>query len=461
MKRIELVFAAVLVPLDYVVLLLAGWTAYNLRFHQVTSFLPVVNTIPAGTFMKIAALVAVGWIGVLALAGVFAVRQPRLSRELGRIFLGASTAVLLIIVFIFFRREFFASRFIIVASWVLAVVFLWITHALVRGIQRLLLRQGIGARQIVVIGNDANSAELTAAFRHRADSGYRVLRQFPLVSLETLTQLKELLSQGNVDEVLQADPNTSRPQSLQLLELCTEHGVVFKYAADVFDTQVGRIMTSDFAGVPLIEIRRTPLDGWGRIIKRTVDVVGATLGIVVLAIPSAVVAAIVKVDSAGPVFARLERVGQGQRRFRLWKFRSMIRDAEALKPQLASQNERADGPLFKMANDPRITRVGKWLRKTSIDEFPQLLNVWRGDMSLVGPRPHEPAEVARYEQPHKKLLTVRPGMTGMAQVSGRSNLSFDEEARLDTYYIEHWSLGLDLQILLRTPMAIFHTETAA
>lgn len=139
----------------------------------------------------------------------------------------------------------------------------------------------------------------------------------------------------------------------------------------------------------------------------------------------------------------------------------MIRDAEALKPQLADHNERADGPLFKMSNDPRITRVGRWLRKTSIDEFPQLINVFLGQMSLVGPRPHEPQEVARYEKHHKKLLTVRPGMTGMAQVSGRSNLSFEDEARLDTYYIEHWTIGLDIQILARTPMAIIHTEMAA
>ncbi len=461
MKRIELVFAALLVPLDYLALLLAAWTAYNLRFHQVASLLPVVNTIAAGDFMRTAAWVTIGWLAVLGLAGAFAVRQPRLSSELGKIFLGVSTAVLLVIVFIFFRREFFASRFIILASWILAVVYLWFVHSVVRGIQRLLLRQGVGARQVVVIGSDQTTKDLVTAFRTRPDSGYRVVHQFPSVSIETLEQLRELFRQGNIDEVLQADPAISRAQSLQLLELCTEHGVVFKYAADVFDTQVGRILTSDFAGVPLIEIRRTPLDGWGRISKRALDIVGSTVGIVILAVPSLVVAAVIKLDSAGPIFKRLERVGQGQRRFRLWKFRSMIRDAETMKAQLAGQNERSDGPLFKMTNDPRITRVGRFLRRSSIDEIPQLINVFRGEMSLVGPRPHEPEEVARYEKHHKKLLAVRPGMTGMAQVSGRSNLSFEDEARLDTYYIEHWSLGLDIQILLRTPLAVLQTRTAA
>ena len=138
----------------------------------------------------------------------------------------------------------------------------------------------------------------------------------------------------------------------------------------------------------------------------------------------------------------------------------MIRDALAMRDQLSAQNERLDGPLFKISNDPRITRVGRWIRKTSIDEIPQLINVLRGDMSLVGPRPHLPEEVARYEKHHKKLLTIRPGMTGMAQVSGRSDLTFEDEVRLDTYYIEHWSLGLDLQVLLRTPLAVLSTRSA-
>jgi exopolysaccharide biosynthesis polyprenyl glycosylphosphotransferase len=215
------------------------------------------------------------------------------------------------------------------------------------------------------------------------------------------------------------------------------------------------------AGVPVMVIKRTPLDGWGRILKRSFDLLGAAIGIVLLAIPCLVVALLIKIDSAGPVFVRLDRVGEGQRRFRLWKFRSMIRDAEIMKTQLMDKNERSDGPLFKISADPRITRLGRWLRKTSVDELPQLFNVLRGDMSLVGPRPHEPAEVARYEKRHKKLLAIRPGITGMAQISGRSKLPWEEEVRLDTYYIEHWSLGLDLQILLRTPAAVFSVRNAA
>ncbi|MEK7537525.1 MAG: sugar transferase [Patescibacteria group bacterium] len=459
-RRIDLLFAALLVPLDYASLLAAGWLAYTLRFRQITSLLPIVDTVPFGTYARLLVIVAIGWVAVLALAGVYRLRQP-VSSELGRIFLGASTAVLLVIVFIFFRREFFASRFIILAGWVLAVIMLWLVHLLVRGLQRLLLRRGIGARQVVLFGHDRTAEEIVRMFRHQPGMGYQVRQAWAEVSLDSLAAVDDLLKTGTIDEVIQADPTIPKAQTLQLLERCTDHGVTFTYAADVFDTQAGNVVFRDLAGVPMIEIKRTPLDGWGRILKRTLDLALGWLAAMAAFVPGLIVAIIIKLDSAGPVFVRLDRVGQGQRKFKLWKFRSMIRDAHALKPQLLARNERADGPLFKITRDPRITRVGRFIRKTSIDEVPQLINVIRGQMSLVGPRPHEPEEVARYDAGHKKLLTIKPGMTGMAQVSGRSNLSFEEEVQLDTYYIEHWSLGLDLAILLRTPLAVIRTDTAA
>lgn len=458
--RLDLVVAAALVPLDYVALIAAGWLAYSVRFHQLVDILPIVATVPFSGFLRLLMVVAIGWVGILALTGVYRLRQP-LSAELGRVFLGASVSVLLLIVLIFFQREFFASRFIIIASWLFAVVLLWLVHSLVRGGQRWLLSRGVGVRQVVLFGHDATSEEIVRVFRAQPGMGYRILQAWADVSRDTLTAFDTVLASGTVDEVIQTDPNMPRPQTLQLLERCAEHGVVFRYAADVFDTHAGNVRFLDLAGVPMIEIARTPLDGWGRILKRGLDIVGSSLGIVLLAIPAAVVAVIIKLDSDGPVFIRLERVGQGQKIFRLWKFRSMIKNAQAMKAQLMAQNERHDGPLFKIERDPRITRIGRFIRKTSIDELPQLLNVWRGDMSLVGPRPHEPEEVARYDVRHKKLLTIKPGMTGMAQVSGRSNLSFEDEVRLDTYYIEHWSFRLDLTILVRTPLAVMKTETAA
>ncbi len=459
-QRLDLSFAAVLVPLDYAALLAAGWLAYTLRFNQAADLLPIVATVPFGTYLRILAIVAAGWTAVLAMVGVYRLRQP-VSSELGKIFLGASTSVLLIIVLIFFQREFFASRFIIIAGWLLAVLLLWLMHLLIRGIQHILLRQGIGARQVVLFGHDQTAEEIVRLFRRRPAMGYRVLHAWSDVSVDSLAAFDTLLDSGQIDEVLQVDPTIPKTQTLQLLERCSAHGIPFSFAADVFDTQAGNVIFHDIAGVPMIKIQRTPLDGWGRILKRGVDILVGTAVFLIVLIPGIIVAVLIKIDSTGPIFMQLDRVGQSQKIFKLWKFRSMIKDAEALKPQLLEQNERSDGPLFKISRDPRITRVGRFIRKTSIDEFPQLFNVLRGEMSLIGPRPHEPEEVARYEAHHKKLLTVKPGMTGMAQVSGRSNLSFEEEVRLDTYYIEHWSLSLDFTILARTPMAVFRVDTAA
>jgi len=163
---------------------------------------------------------------------------------------------------------------------------------------------------------------------------------------------------------------------------------------------------------------------------------------------------IIKIDSKGQIFYGSKRVGAKGRIIKIWKFRSMVQNAERLKKKLLSQNERQDGPLFKMDYDPRVTRVGKFIRKWSIDELPQFFNILQGDMSLVGPRPHEPNEVAEYEKHHKKLLNIKPGVTGMAQVSGRSDLEFEEEVKLDTFYIENWSLWIDLIILIKTPFVV-------
>ncbi len=460
MKRTELSFAAFQVLLDITVLVMAGWFAYTVRFDQLTGVLPAANPIPFGGYIRTVIIVAIGWVAILGLAGVYPIRPQRLTAELGRIFLGISTGVLLIIVLIFFQREFFSSRFIILAGWLLAIVFVWLTHLLMRLVRHLLYRRGIGVRQIIVIGNDPTTHELLERV-HSKNIGLHVTKHWETAGPEIFDELDELLRSHQIDLVIQADANLPRSQTQVLIDRCLEYNVRFSYAADVFDAHATQVELDSLAGIPVMELKRTPLDGWGRIGKRAFDMLGAVLGLLIACIPGVLIAIAVKLDSAGPIFIRLERVGEGQRRFGLWKFRSMVRNAHAMKSQLMEHNERADGPLFKIANDPRITRVGKFLRKTSLDELPQLWNILRGEMSLVGPRPHEPEEVARYEKHHKKLLTIKPGLTGMAQISGRSNLSFEEEVRLDTYYIEHWSLGLDLTILVRTPGSVVAMKTAA
>ena len=200
---------------------------------------------------------------------------------------------------------------------------------------------------------------------------------------------------------------------------------------------------------------------WYFFAKRVLDVTGAVVGLTFAAPLFLMTAIAIKLNSSGPVFADTPiRVGKREKVFKMYKFRSMIDNANLLKKEMIQLNERNDGPLFKMKNDPRVTRVGRFLRRARIDELPQLFNVLRGDMSLVGPRPHEPEEVAKYEKHHKKLLTIKSGMTGMAQVSGSSDLSFEEEVKLDTYYIENWSPALDIKILLKTAVILFKDRSA-
>jgi exopolysaccharide biosynthesis polyprenyl glycosylphosphotransferase len=198
--------------------------------------------------------------------------------------------------------------------------------------------------------------------------------------------------------------------------------------------------------------------GFGRgtlLIKRAVDIVGAAVGLTLGAPILGLIALAIRLDSPGPTVFRQTRVGAGGKLFEIYKFRSMREGAEAELEQLLELNE-ADGPIFKIRDDPRLTRVGRFLRRTSLDELPQLWNVLRGEMSLVGPRPPIPSEVEGYQEWHKKRLDGRPGVTGLWQISGRSLLSFDEQVLLDIYYIENWSLWLDFKILLRTvPQVLF------
>ena len=208
--------------------------------------------------------------------------------------------------------------------------------------------------------------------------------------------------------------------------------------------------------IPLIHLKQTPLEGWGIVIKRTFDLLGSGILILLLTPLWILVPLLIKLDSSGPAFYRSKRK-HGEKEFHAHKFRSMIPEAEAMRKSLLSQSERP-GPLFKMKRDPRVTRIGAFLRKTSLDELPQLFNVLKGEMSLVGPRPHLPEEVAQYQRHHQQLFAIKPGLTGLAQVNGRSNLSFEDEVRLDVYYIENWALWLDLKILLKSALVVLKAD---
>jgi exopolysaccharide biosynthesis polyprenyl glycosylphosphotransferase len=461
MRRLDIITAAISVPLDFAMVLLAALAAYSLRFSgSIAALRPAIAELPFRSFLGLSVGIAFLWVLCMAIAGLYQFRRRQAIAEVGRIVLASSAAVTTIILTIFFRRELFSSRFIVLAGWLLGILFITTARLLVRVIVGMLKRKGIGLQKLVVIGAGSTADQIVSDLYAGRREGYVLVGRIPEFSADGQGQLRALLTEQHPDAVLLASASLPQADLLALLTMSEQQHFDFAYVADLFATHAGHLEVRTMFGQPVVEVKRTKLDGWGRIWKRSFDIVVAFVLLLILLPFFTIFGLLIVLDSRGPVFVRLVRIGERERQFTLVKFRSMIQNAHALKPTLMDKNERGDGPLFKMAHDPRITRVGRFLRRTSIDELPQLWNVLRGQMSLVGPRPHEPEEVARYQPWHRKLLTIKPGMTGMAQVSGRASLSFDDEARLDIAYLENWSFATDLMILLRTPRVVF-THRAA
>jgi exopolysaccharide biosynthesis polyprenyl glycosylphosphotransferase len=242
-------------------------------------------------------------------------------------------------------------------------------------------------------------------------------------------------------------------QSIKSVRLCERLGASFKLVPDLYELSLSRIDMEAIEGIPLIGIKQVSLNTIQRLITRAVDIT-VSLFLMIVGSPFWLcIALAVRINSPGEIIFKQKRIGLNGRPFQFYKFRSMYENADQMLAELWAKNE-AQGPIFKMKEDPRVTPIGKLLRRTSLDEFPQLINVLKGEMSLVGPRPPLPSEVAQYEEWQKGRLAIKPGLTGLWQVRGRSNLSFDEGVLMDLYYIENWSLRLYFQILFRTIPAV-------
>lgn len=320
-------------------------------------------------------------------------------------------------------------------------------------------------QQVVIVGSGPRAMRVLGSLRAQNGSAPHVLGfvdsyngnaqpEAAAAMLGSLDQLEQILMRQVVDEVIIALPIRSCYQQVQdALMVCERVGVEARYLADVFEAKLARPLYQPSSSMPAFALK-VVADDYRLVVKRTVDVLGSLAAIIVLAPLFMVLAIAIKVNSRGPVFFAQERYGLNKRRFRLYKFRTMVADAEALQVKLEEQNE-ARGPVFKIRRDPRVTTLGRLLRRTSLDELPQLWNVLLGDMSLVGPRPLPDRDVLRFSEAWlMRRFSVLPGLTGLWQISGRSDLPFDEWMRLDLEYIDKWSLRLDARILLRTLPAV-------
>jgi exopolysaccharide biosynthesis polyprenyl glycosylphosphotransferase len=355
-----------------------------------------------------------------------------------------------------------STKAIILLFYLLALCGAIASRALVREGLVFLRSHGRNLRHVVFVGSGPEAVDLAQKILHRADLGYRLLgfvddhpqntRLWQGKWLCTLDAFPDYLCRHAVDEVFIALPiSTYYDQVRRITRLCDELSVPCRVPSDWMELKTADTAAYVLNGVPMLSLRNA---GRGRfshlIIKRLLDFALAGAGLLLLAPLFLVVSALIAFSSTGPVFFKQQRVGFNRRRFNIYKFRTMVDGAEALQSQLEHLNE-ADGAAFKIAADPRITRVGRWLRKTSIDEIPQLINVLKGEMSLVGPRPLPVRDVNNiYEQWPIRRFSMRPGLTCLWQISGRHRLRFNEWMRLDLQYIDEWSIWLDLKIMLRT-----------
>jgi len=352
--------------------------------------------------------------------------------------------------------------------WALLFIVAFIAAA--RLVRRLLLnalyRRGVGTDRVLVVGVGETGRSVIRTLLARPDLGFSVIgylddgsgeNNMGLGRIPRLGHFEELgyylESEGPIDTVFIALPGEMHPQLLQLLQLCQHYDARVQVVPDLLQLSLNRVEFTNMAGIPVLGMRDMAAFGAisqsDRFFKRALDLAVVTLLSLPALIIGAAVAAAIRLDTPGPVLYASPRIGRDGQRFMMYKFRSMVVDADEQKEALLDLNE-ADGPLFKIKEDPRLTRIGKFIRRRSLDELPQFYNVLRGQMSLVGPRPPLPEEVASYRPWHRQRLAVVGGLTGLWQVSGRSDLTFDELCLLDIYYIENWSVGLDVRILLQT-----------
>lgn len=465
MKRFELTFAFLELPLDYLMLILAGFSAYSLRFAKITTAIrPVIFNLPWEKFWPLLLAVALGWLGIFALSGAYSADPNRkLTKELGRVFTACAMGFAAITIYVFFTLQKFDSRFLVLAGWALAVIYVSLARIILRLIKICFYRMEIGLRRTLIIGEDKVAQEIIESLKNQPHLGYKII-----ASLKSFDEAKliELQKQG-LNEIIFTNPKSHEEDAIKTIDFANENHITFKYSADLFATISSNMSVTTIAGIPVVELRRTRLDGWGRILKRGFDIVGSIFFIILFS-PFLLLSTIVIFFETGrPIIYKNERVGQEGAKFFAYKFRSMFQkyctgsqfkntDSEALKleKKLIEEKSAKQGPVYKIKNDPRITPFGRFIRQFSIDEIPQFFNVLKGEMSLVGPRPHQVREVNQYEKWHKAVLNIKPGITGLSQISGRSDLSFDEEARLDIFYIEHWSFFIDLIILIKTPFVV-------
>jgi exopolysaccharide biosynthesis polyprenyl glycosylphosphotransferase len=407
------------------------------------------------------------WVIIFDRLGAYSyLRFTSLGKELAKV-----VKTTLIGVSIFFAAHFFFRFGYIARTYILIFTF---TNLLLLTLEKTGLyfvakeirKSGIGRKRVLVVGAGEKMREFVDVVKKNIDWGLDIVGvitekdeiQAPdnngLQNLGTFNEIESVLHNQIIEEVIICVPIEQFGQIRKVLECCEREGVQVRLFSDFFSKILKRVRVDQPYGMNIVSFMAAPDNEIKLYVKRILDVVLSGLMFVILSPFLLIIAILVKVSSKGPIFYEWNVIGLNKKPFRSWKFRTMVPNADAMKTDLSERNE-MNGPVFKIKNDPRVTKVGKFLRKFSLDELPQLWSILKGDMSFVGPRPAGPHELARYDSWHRRKLSVKPGLTCLWQVKGRNKINdFNEWVRLDLEYIENWSLWLDFKILLKTILVV-------
>ena len=441
---------------------------------------PMAEAMTENQFALLVVCLSPLWIALFAFAGLYSVKQRRgRPSELGRTAVVVLVGVMILIVVHYFRpggRMVFPGRAVPLYAVPIGIVFVFASRQIVRLLLRSGNRHGFGLRRVVLVGSGELARRIGSSMASPGGSHQIVAVVDPsddgdvlAGGVPVLSSLDAALARyaGTIDEVVQADVDLDRTEIARMMSMTTAAGITYRFVPDQYGVYAAASTLTTISGIPVMDVRLTALDGWGAVAKRSFDLVGAALFAIVLSPLFAAIALAIKLtDPSGPVVYRQNRIGRGGVGIRVTKFRSMrwayctgpdrpFRTAADAFRALGRDDLIADFERDqKVADDPRVSRVGRFLRRTSLDELPQLLDVFRGSLSLIGPRPITLEELERYGAQRASFLALKPGITGLWQVSGRNDVSYDERVKLDVFYVENWSMKLDLTILAKTTTAV-------
>ncbi len=458
-KKFNLYITALKIPFDIIGIFAGFLLAYYLRYNQIGQ--RVVSVMPVKTFLLIITFVTLVWLIIFSLAKLYQFGKRVLVEEIGIVAVAISAGMMILFTILFFTNNNTFSRLIIAYSWILTFAFVAFFRIILKVLEIIHYRSEKGKIKLLVIGSSTHAKQFIKSYSS-PNSRYKIVgiindkKINEARYLGEISDYQKVIEKYKIDEVIQADPEIDNNLTQEIVNYCQLNGVKFKFISRLLSIRSKNINIEAINNIPVVELIRSPLDGWGQIVKRVIDILGSAVLIVVFSIPMLVIAILIKLDSKGPVLFRQKRVGKNNKVFTFLKFRSMYTGAHREHKKMIEKY----GNMFKLKSDPRVTKIGNILRKTSLDELPQFFNAFIGNMSLVGPRPPMPEEVERYSSSEKRRVGFKPGITGLWQVSGRSDVNFKEWVELDVYYIENWTLMLDFHILFRTFLAIFSKRGA-